>query len=216
MAEIAAARKKFEDEIDPYYKNGLSYTDAVHPAVIAKELSDFMYRGKLPKEQTTFVSGGYGIARYTAPLAARLSSGPDPERRVSVRRYRSGCRLLAFGAAAAVQARHQRAGGVSRAHPVICVTGDAGFGYTAMELETLSKYRLPIIVIVYNNNAWGTWTGNSRNPVTMSLHLFQENVRYDKVAEGLGAHGEYVTRPGDFRAALERATKSPSKRAGLR
>src|SRR5262249_10301158 len=65
VAEIAAARKKFEDELDSFYKTGLSYTDAVHPAVIAKELSDFMYRGKLPKEQTTFVSGGYGIARYT-------------------------------------------------------------------------------------------------------------------------------------------------------
>jgi thiamine pyrophosphate-dependent acetolactate synthase large subunit-like protein len=73
-----------------------------------------------------------------------------------------------------------------------------------MELETASKYRMPMVVIVYNNNAWGTWTGNSRNPVTLSLHLFQENVRYDKVAEGLGAHGEYVTQPGDFRAALER------------
>src|SRR5438046_10016258 len=101
----------------------------------------------------------------------------------------------AFGAAVAV--RH----GISvqaayKGSPVIGVTGDAGIGYTIMELETASKYRMPLIVIVYNNNAWGTWTGNSRSPVTLSLHLFQENVRYDKVAEGLGAHGEYVTKPG--------------------
>ena len=64
VAEVAAARQKFEEELDSFYKLGLGYSDAVHPAVIAKELSDFMYRGKLPKEQTTFVSGGYGIARY--------------------------------------------------------------------------------------------------------------------------------------------------------
>ena len=31
---------------------------------------------------------------------------------------------------------------------------------------------------------WGTWTGNARSPLTLSLHLFQENVRYDKVGEG--------------------------------
>jgi thiamine pyrophosphate-dependent acetolactate synthase large subunit-like protein len=74
-----------------------------------------------------------------------------------------------------------------------------------MELETLSKYRMPAVVIVYNNNAWGTWSGNRRSPVTLSVHLFQENVRYDKVGEALGAHGEYVTRPQDFRPALERA-----------
>lgn len=202
-AEVAAARKKFEDELETIYAKGLSYADAVHPAVIARELADFMYRDKLPREQTTFVSGGYGIARYV---------------RRWLRGYRPGQILngayqygaigpdvgYAFGAAVAVrhgvsvQAAHQGA-------PVICVTGDAGFGYTAMELETASKYRLPIIVIVYNNNAWGTWSGNSRSPVTMSLHLFQENVRYDKVGEALGAHGEYVTRPGDFRAALERS-----------
>ncbi len=202
VAEIAAARKKFEDDNDAHYALGMSYTDAVHPAVIAKELADFMYRGKLPKEQTTFVSGGYGIARYV---------------RRRLRGYRPGQILngayqygaigpdvgYAFGAAVAVQ----NGIGVQAAHkgsPVICVTGDAGFGYTAMELETASKYRLPIIVIVYNNNAWGTWTGNSRSPVTLSLHLFQENVRYDKLGEALGAHGEYVTKPGDFRAALER------------
>jgi thiamine pyrophosphate-dependent acetolactate synthase large subunit-like protein len=209
IAEIAAARKKFEDELDTFYAKGLSYGDAVHPAVIAKELSDFMYRGKLAKEQTTFVSGGYGIARYM---------------RRWLRGYRPGQILngayqygaigpdvgYAFGAAAAV--RH----GISvqapyKGSPVICVTGDAGIGYTIMELETASKYRMPIIVIVYNNNAWGTWTGNSRSPVTLSLHLFQENVRYDKVAEGLGAHGEYVTKPTDFRAALERCYQTAVK-----
>ena len=202
LAEIAAARKKFEDENETFYAKGMGYTDAVHPAVIAKETTDFMYHSKLPKEQTTYVSGGYGIARYM---------------RRWVRGYRPGQILngayqygaigpdvgYAFGAAVAM--RH----GVSvqapyKGSPVICVTGDAGIGYTIMELETASKYRMPMIVIVYNNNAWGTWTGNSRSPVTLSLHLFQENVRYDKVAEGLGAHGEYVTKPGDFRAALER------------
>lgn len=87
---------------------------------------------------------------------------------------------------------------------MICITGDGGFGYTAMELETLSKYRLPVIVVVYNNNAWGMWTG-AREPRALPLHLFQENVRYDKVGEALGAHGEFVTRPADFRPALERS-----------
>lgn len=209
VAEIADARKKFEEENDGHYAKGMSYTDAVHPAVIAKELADFMYHGNLPKEQTTFVSGGYGIARYV---------------RRRLRGYRPGQILngayqygaigpdvgYAFGAAVAV--RHGVGPqGPYKGAPVICVTGDAGIGYTIMELETASKYRLPIIVIVYNNNAWGTWSGNSRSPVTMSLHLFQENVRYDRVAEGLGAHGEYVTQPGDFRAALERCYQIAEK-----
>ncbi|HEU0184788.1 MAG TPA: thiamine pyrophosphate-binding protein, partial [Blastocatellia bacterium] len=202
VAEIAAARKKFEDENESFYAKGLSYADAVHPAVIAKELSDFMYCGKLPKEQTTFVSGGFGIAAYM---------------RRWLRGYRPGQILnslyqygpigpdvgYAFGAAAAVQ-NGVSAQAAYKGAPVICVTSDGSIGYTIMELETASKYRMPIVVIVYNNNAWGSWRRDDSSPVTLSLHLFQENVRYDKIAECLGAHGEYVTQPGDFRAALER------------
>jgi thiamine pyrophosphate-dependent acetolactate synthase large subunit-like protein len=110
----------------------------------------------------------------------------------------------AVGVAAAVQ---QGAGAQAayRGHPIVCTTGDAGAGYTIMEIETLAKYRLPAVVIVYNNNAWGTWVQATREPRAMPIHLFQENLRYDKVAEALGGHGEYVTKPGDFRPALERA-----------
>lgn len=202
VAEIAAARQKFEDENESYYAKGLTYSDAVHPAVIAKELTDFMYRGKLPKEQTTFVSGGYGIARYVR----RFLRGYRPGQILNgAYQYGAIGPDVGYAFGASVAMRH----GVGpqaayQGSPVICVTGDAGIGYTIMELETASKYRMPLIVIVYNNNAWGTWTGNARSPVTLSMHLFQENVRYDKVAEGLGAHGEYVTAPGDFKAALER------------
>jgi thiamine pyrophosphate-dependent acetolactate synthase large subunit-like protein len=209
MAEIAAARKKFEDENETFYAKGLSYADAVHPAVIAKELSDFVYRGDLPKEQTTFVSGGFGIARYV---------------RRWLRGYRPGQILngayqygaigpdvgYAFGAAAAVR-NGVGAQAAYKGAPVICVTSDAGIGYTVMELETASKYRMPIVVIVYNNNAWGSWKEDCHSRVASSHHLFQENLRYDKIAECLGAHGEYVTRPGDFRAALERCYQIAAK-----
>jgi thiamine pyrophosphate-dependent acetolactate synthase large subunit-like protein len=202
VAEIAAARKKFEDECEGYYKTGLTYTDAVHPSVIARELTDFLYRGDIPKEQTTVVSGGYGIARYTR----RWLRGYRPGQ-IMNGAYQYGAIGPDIGYAVGVAAAVQNGVSVQAAHkghPVVCITGDAGFGYTAMEMDTLSKYRLPVIVIVYNNNAWGTWTGNRGNSKTLSIHLFQENLRYDKVGEALGAHGEYVTRPEDFRPALKR------------
>jgi len=202
VAEVAAARKKFDDELDLLYKTGSSYKDAVHPAVIAKELADFIYNGDLPKEQTSVASGGYGIARYTR----RWLRGYRPGQ-IMNGAYQWGAIGPDVGYAVGVAAAVKNGISVQAAHkghPVICVTGDAGFGYTAMEMETLSKYRLPVIVIVYNNNSWGTWSGNRESSVTSSLHLFQENLRYDKIAEAVGAHGEYVTRPEDFRAALQR------------
>jgi thiamine pyrophosphate-dependent acetolactate synthase large subunit-like protein len=203
VAEIRAARRTFETQNEEYYKTGLRYSDAVHPAVIAKELADFLYHGPVPKDAITVASGGYGIARYTR----RWLRGYRPGQ-VMNGAYQYGAIGPDVGYSVGVAAAVQLGIGPQATHrgtPVVCITGDAGFGYTAMEMETLSKYRLPVIVIVYNNNAWGTWTGSVRDPKALPIHLFQENVRYDKLAEALGAHGEYVTAPAQLRPALDRA-----------
>ena len=203
IAEIAAARKKFEDQNAEFYRTGLTYPDAVHPAVIAKELGDFLYRGKLPKEQTTVASGGYGLARYVRRELRGFRPG-----QIMNGAYQYGAIgpdvAYTVGVSAAVQL------GIGpqspyKGHPIISTTGDGGVGYSIMEIETLAKYRLPAVVIVYNNNAWGTWSGAAREPLALPIHLFQENLRYDKVAEALGGYGEYVTQPAEFRPALERA-----------
>lgn len=202
VAEVAAGRDAFETELDDMYRQGASYVDGIHPAVISKELSDFLYRGDLPPEETTVVSGGFGIARYT---------------RRWLRAYRPGQLVngayqygaigpdvgYAMGAGVAVQegAGHQSP---YQGHPIIAITGDAGFGYSGFELETLAAYRIPAIVLVYNNNSWGTWPGNRQSDRISHLHLFQENLQYHKIGEALGAHGEYVQRPGDLGPALER------------
>lgn len=203
LAEIASARKKFEDQNLEYYKLGLTYTDAVHPAVIAKDLGDFLYRGALPKEQTTVASGGFGIARYIRRELRGFRPG-----QVMNGAYQYGAIGPDVGYAVGVAVGVQLGIGAQaayRGHPIICTTGDAGFGYTAMEIDTMAKYRLPVVVIVYNNNAWGTWVQAAEQPLALPIHLFQENLRYDKLAEALGGYGEYVTTPAQFKPALQRA-----------
>jgi len=203
VGEIAAARAAFETENEEYYQTGLGYTDVVHPAVIGKELADFIHRGALPRDRTTIMQGGYGIARYTRRYLRAYRPG-----QIINGAYQYGAIGpdvgYALGVAAAVRDGVGPQAGY-QGHPVIAITGDAGFGFTGMEVETLSKYQLPVVIIVYNNNAWGTWNGQVNNPIGLPVHLFQENVRYDKMAEALGGHGEYVTTPDEFTPALERA-----------
>ncbi|WP_162783573.1 thiamine pyrophosphate-binding protein [Devosia naphthalenivorans] len=201
--EIAAARKSFQAQNDEYYRIGSGYTDAVHPAVIAKELGDFLYRGELAPEQTTVVAGGFGIARYTRRYLEAHRPG-----QVINGAYQFGSIGPDVAYAVGVGAGVQQGAGVQasvKGSPIINITGDAGFGFTGMELETQAKYRLPVVNIVYNNNSWGTWYSSRDLPRGAQLHLFQENLRYDKVAEGLGAHGEYVQTPDQFLPALKRA-----------
>ncbi|MBI4478272.1 MAG: thiamine pyrophosphate-binding protein, partial [Acidobacteria bacterium] len=189
IAEVRAAAKKYEDQRAAIYAQGVKHNDvnAVHPASIAKALGDFLYNGKIPRDQTTVVSGGSGIARYPrqylrAYRPGQILNGPYWEIVVGPDV------AYTFGAAVAMElgAGPQAA---YKGSPLVCITGDAGFGITGMEIETLAKYRMPAIVIVYNNNCWGTWAshhpplGLGRRDRREFLHLFQENLRYDKMAQ---------------------------------
>jgi thiamine pyrophosphate-dependent acetolactate synthase large subunit-like protein len=203
VAEVAAARQTFEEENDAHYRQGLSYTDAVHPAVIATELNRFLYHGDIPKDQVTVVSGGFGIGRYT---------------RRRLRAYRPGqiCNGAFQYGSIGPDVGYAVGAGVAcdlgvgpqqpyQGTPVLAVTGDAGFGYSGFEVETLAKYRIPAIIVVYNNNAWGTWAGYAGQPRVAHVHQFQENVQYHRIAEALGGHGESVRFPEELRPALDRA-----------
>ncbi|MDP2948037.1 MAG: thiamine pyrophosphate-binding protein [Chloroflexota bacterium] len=99
------------------------------------------------------------------------------------------------------------------AHPqkqVVVTTGDGSLGLNLAEFHTAAKHDLPIVVVVFNDKAWGMCKhgqeiafGKGRTVAT-ELGL----VHYEKAAEGLGAYGELVERPGDIVPALERAFRS--------
>ena len=204
IAEVAKARDAFEAKNDEYYQLGLKYsTDTtIHPAVMAQLLSDFLYRGDIPKEQTTVASGGYGIGKYMRRYLRAYRPG-----QICNGAYQYGSigpdvgYLFGVGVAVKLGAGEQAAW---KGNPVVGITGDAGIAYSGFEMETLAKYQIPAIQIVYNNNAWGTWPGFSRQKLVAHVHQFQENLRYDQIATALGGHGEYVQNPDEFLPALQR------------
>jgi acetolactate synthase-1/2/3 large subunit len=85
---------------------------------------------------------------------------------------------------------------------VVVLHGDGSFGINAMEIDTAVRHRVPVLVVVSNN---GGWTGDPEQtkPGRNLGHL-----RYDRMAEAFGAHGEYVEKPNEIRPALERAAAS--------
>jgi|ERR1700682_626402 thiamine pyrophosphate-dependent acetolactate synthase large subunit-like protein len=94
---------------------------------------------------------------------------------------------------------------------VIAVDGDSGFGFSAMELETCVRYRLPITFIVINNG--GVYSGvdddGSSVPSNPGLEVYPTQlgykVRYDKMCQALGGLGYYVENPSELRSTLEKA-----------
>jgi thiamine pyrophosphate-dependent acetolactate synthase large subunit-like protein len=211
-AEVAAARKTYEDELARNYQNGVKWsadTGALHPSVIGKELNDFLYNGKIDPKQTLSGWGGFSWQRTTVPFLRANRAGQE-----IVCPYQFGAigpdMAMMIGAATAAKdgtGPQQPYKGA----PSVCLTTDAGMGFTLMELDTAVKYKVPLITVVYNNNCWGTWTMTAGLPRAVHLHLFQENIRYDRIAESLGAFGAYVRKPEELRAALQQAYDVASK-----
>jgi acetolactate synthase I/II/III large subunit len=210
--ELAAARQKFEKTNLDHYELGLKHsrsTNHVHPAVMAKEVHDFLYKGDIDPKQTVTGSGGW----TTGIFAGRWLRANRPGQGVACG-YQYGAigpdMAMMVGAGAAVQ-RGVGPQAPYKGAPVLVVTSDAGIAYSMFELDTAAKYKIPIITVVYNNNSWGMWPSAVGSARSMHMYLFQENLRYDKMAEGLGARGEYVQTPEELREALKRSYSAASK-----
>jgi thiamine pyrophosphate-dependent acetolactate synthase large subunit-like protein len=212
--ELAAARQAYEKQHTDVWQQALKYsadTSALHPAVMAKEIHDFLYKGQIDPKQTVTGLGGWTSGLY----AGRWMRAMRPGQSV-VCAYQYGAigpdLAMMIGAGAAVQ----RGTGVQAAYrgaPVLCVTSDAGAAYSLFEMDTAAKYKIPVIAVVYNNNSWGMWPSAAASARSMHMYLFQENLRYDKLAEALGVRGEYAHTPEQFREALKRSYQMAAKEA---
>jgi thiamine pyrophosphate-dependent acetolactate synthase large subunit-like protein len=154
----------------------------IHPLRLFEEVKNFMKRDAIlvVDGQETLNFGRQSMPTFEP--GHRLNSGPFGTMGVGL--------PFAVGAKAACPDKQ-----------VICCHGDGSFGLNAMELDTAVRHKLPILVIISLN---GGWTADpERNKPGRDLGY----TRYDKMAEGLGCHGEYVENPEDIRPALERAQK---------
>lgn len=212
VSELATARQTFEKQHLDVYQLGLKYsreTNAVHPAVMAKEVHDFLYKGEIDPKQTVTGSGGWTSGLYAGRWLRAFRPGQG-----MVCAYQYGAigpdMAMMIGAGAAVQ-RGVGPQAAWKGAPVLCITSDAGAAYSLFELDTAIKFKIPTITLIYNNNSWGMWPSAAASPRSMHMYLFQENLRYDKMAEGLGARGEYVQTPEQLREALKRSYQAAAK-----
>ena len=206
--EITAAKAAYQKQLDEVYQLGLGYskkTNHLHPAVIGYETQHFIDNGTEDRLAVVAGGGGWTIGLFSGRYLRARRPG-----QMIVPAYQYGAigpdMSMMMGACTAVQRGVGPQKGYEGA-PTICVTSDAGVAYSMFELDTANKYRLPTITIVYNNNAWGVWTNAARSARSLQMYLFQENLRYDQMAQGLGANGAYVRTVEEFRAALARAWK---------
>ncbi len=101
------------------------------------------------------------------------------------------------------------AAAVETGNPVLAVEGDSAFGFSGMEIETICRYKLPVCVVVFNNN--GIYRGTDVNPTggdDVAPTVFVKDARYDKMMEAFGGVGVYATSPDELKRAVEEAMES--------
>lgn len=96
-------------------------------------------------------------------------------------------------------------------HNVVLVSGDGSFGLNGFEFEAMARQNIKVTCIIGND---GAWTQIRRGQIDMygeerAVATGLVKTRYDIVAQGLGCHGEHVTKAADIDAALQRAFASP-------
>ena len=96
---------------------------------------------------------------------------------------------------------------------VLSFVGDGGFMMSGMELMTAVQYSAKLIVVVFNNNSYGTIRMHQEREypgrvIATALH----NPSFRDMAIVMGAHAEYVETTNEFGPAFERCLleKRPS------
>src|SRR5712675_1582192 len=93
--------------------------------------------------------------------------------------------------------------------PVLAVEGDSAFGFSGMEVETICRYRLPVCIVIFNND--GIYRGTDVNPTggsDLAPTVFVKGARYDKMMEAFGGVGVNATSPDELKRAVNEAMDS--------
>jgi acetolactate synthase-1/2/3 large subunit len=92
---------------------------------------------------------------------------------------------------------------------IVVLLGDGAAGFSLMDVDTLVRHNLPVVMVVGNNGMWGL----EKHPMQFIYGWdvacdLQPETRYDEVVRSLGGAGEIVRRPHEIGPALDRAFAS--------
>ena len=164
--------------------------DPIHPARIYGELVP-----RLADDAVVIGDGGDFVSfagKFVEPKRPGGWLDPGPY----------GC--LGAGLGAAIAARIARPSA-----QVTLLLGDGAAGFSLMDVDTLVRHDLPVVMVMGNNAAWGLEKGPMQMLYGYDVAAdLSATTSYDGVVRALGGAGETVTDPKEIGPALDRAYAS--------
>jgi acetolactate synthase-1/2/3 large subunit len=106
---------------------------------------------------------------------------------------RSGA--VGWGLPAAVALKLSRPG-----HPLLLLSGDGAAGFTVSEIETALRFGTHYVAVIAHDAAWGIVAEGQPEGRQAACRLGE--IRFDRVAQALGARGVYIERPDQIGPAI--------------
>ncbi|MGI5472442.1 oxalyl-CoA decarboxylase [Streptomyces sp. CA-132043] len=128
----------------------------------------------------------------TLDLARSAIGMPSPRRRLDSGTWG----VMGIGMGYAIAAA------VETGEPVVALEGDSAFGFSGMEVETICRYNLPVVTLVFNNS--GVYRGDGASPTDDPAPTALK-ARHDVMIEAFGGKGYRATTPAEVAAALREA-----------
>ena len=88
---------------------------------------------------------------------------------------------------------------------VFLFSGDGSLGFYTMEFDTALRHNLPIVAMLGNDATWSIDKNFQLAYYGRAVATDLRRIRYDKVIEAIGGHGEHVEEARELGPAIERA-----------
>ena len=136
----------------------------------------------------------------TMDIGRTILSNSFPKHRLDAATFGT----MGVGLASAIAAK-----GLYPDKKVICVLGDSAFGFSAMELETIARYKLNMVVVIINNHGIARGSENVQTekgqPNTALANELMSFAAYEKVSHAFNGKGVAVKTHGELDKALAEA-----------
>ena len=145
-------------------------------------------RRRLDKDAVVIADGGDFLSFARVALAPKTYLDPGP----------LGCIGLAtpFALGAKMAAPERQ---------VVAVTGDGSFGFTAIEIDTLVRHQVPVMVVVGNNGSWAIEVRDQMESFGKVVGTRLQHADHAAMARGFGMDALRIEREEELAEKLDEA-----------
>lgn len=135
--------------------------------------------------------GGDLLSFARVALSARTYLDPGPLGCIGI------ATPFALGAAMAAPGRQ-----------VVAVTGDGAFGFSAIEIDTIARYQVPVMIVIGNNRSWAIEVTDQKARFGRDVSTTLQDANHARMAEAFGMAAIRIETASDLEAGLDEAFRT--------